>query len=187
MENTVTEPRSYRIDNVELNWPKLVQAVSPFNVAQWELQIATTDKAVADKWTENHLTVKKDKNDDSKYIVQLKRKVLRANGKENGKVKVVGRDAKPMDSTNLGNGSKGNVIVYQYPYDTMGRKGIGTSLEAVQILDFVEYQPTGGFSAVEPEKVVELSTDNTPEEPPKKISKKKNVAPKSLESVVKDW
>ena len=51
------EPRNYRIDDVELNWAKLTKPVSPFGQPQYELQIATTDKAVADEWKTNHLTV----------------------------------------------------------------------------------------------------------------------------------
>ena len=52
------QPRNYRIDNVELNWAKLTKPVSPFGVMQYELQIATTDKTVADEWSANHLNVK---------------------------------------------------------------------------------------------------------------------------------
>ena len=54
------QPRNYRIDNVELNYAKLDAPVSPFGTPQYELQIATTDKTVADEWKANHLPVKLD-------------------------------------------------------------------------------------------------------------------------------
>ena len=71
------EARNYRIDNVELNWAKLAKPVNPFGTEQWELQIATTDKAIADSWSQNHLTVKQDKTDSSKFTVSLKEKQLK--------------------------------------------------------------------------------------------------------------
>ena len=52
------EARNYRIDNVELNWAKLARPVNPFGTEQWELQIATKDKAIAENWAANHFTVK---------------------------------------------------------------------------------------------------------------------------------
>ena len=38
----LTSPRNFLVSNVELNWARLDQPVSPFGAAQWELQIATT-------------------------------------------------------------------------------------------------------------------------------------------------
>ena len=52
----LTSPRNYMVSNVELNWARLDQPVSPFGAAQWELQIATTDKAVADDLKANPQT-----------------------------------------------------------------------------------------------------------------------------------
>ena len=41
------KPRNFLISNVELNWARLDDAVSPFGTPQWELQVATTDAAQA--------------------------------------------------------------------------------------------------------------------------------------------
>jgi len=140
MSNILTEPRNYRLDDVELNWAKLSKPVNPFGTEQWEIQVATKDEKVAKDWKDNYLNVKEGTGDNKgTWSVQLKRKVKKADGSENGKVRVVGRDAKPIEATNLGNGSKGNVILYQYPYDAMGRKGVATSLTAVQVSNFIEY------------------------------------------------
>ena len=46
----------------------------------------------------------------------------------------------PMENRRgIGNGSKGNVIVYQMNYEFGGRKGITNILTAVQITDLVEF------------------------------------------------
>ena len=92
----ISEARNYRIDNVEINWAKLAKPVNPFGTEQWELQIATTDKAVADEWSNNYLNVKQDKTDSSKFTVSLKRKALKADGTSNGPVRVVDKAAQPF-------------------------------------------------------------------------------------------
>jgi len=141
------EKRNYRIDNVELNWAKLAKPVSPFGTLQWELQIATTDEALAKTLSEEHFNVKEK---DGKFIVSLKRKAIKADGSENKPVNVVDASNKQMDPTIIGNGSVGNIQVFQYPYEVSGRKGIATTLSGVQVVKLVEYNPnTGGFSAIE--------------------------------------
>ena len=133
--------RNYLIANVELNWARLSTPVSPFGTAQYELQIATTDEAVAAEWKENHLSVK---TKDGKHTVSLKRKATKADGSDMGAPRVVDASKAPVDASKLGNGSVGNVIVRQYNYDTMGRSGVATMLEAVQVTDYVEFTATGG-------------------------------------------
>ena len=92
------------------------------------------------------------------FTASLKRKAHKANGDTNGKVRVVNSDLTPMESvTTIGNGSKANVIVFQYPYDTAGRKGVASSLTAIQVTDHVVYAPTDGVDfeavgSVEPEE-----------------------------------
>jgi len=145
------EARNYRIDNVELNWAKLSKPVNPFGTEQWELQIATTDKAIADTWSSNYLNVKQDKMDSTKFTVSLKRKAVKANGDANSAVRVVDSSAVALPHekiSQIGNGSTGNVIVYQYPYKQAGREGIANSLTAVQVIDFKEYTAPVDFEPV---------------------------------------
>ena len=146
------EAKEYRINDVELNWAKLSKPVNPFGTEQWELQIATTDKAKADEWTANHLNVKNDKVDSSKFTVSLKRKAVKANGDNNSPVRVVDAAALSMPAervAQIGNGSTGNVIIYQYPYKQAGREGIASSLTAVQVVKFNEYTAPVDFEPVE--------------------------------------
>ena len=145
------EARNYRIDNVELNWAKLSKPVNPFGTEQWELQIATTDKAIADTWSSNHLNVKQDKMESTNFTVSLKRKAVKAKGDANSAVRVVDSSAVALPHekiSQIGNGSTGNVIVYQYPYKQAGREGIANSLTAVQVIDFKEYTAPVDFEPV---------------------------------------
>ena len=136
------QPRNFKIEGVELNWVKLETAQqNPFNKNeyQWEMQIATKDKAKAEMLKANHLNVKEK---DGKFVVSLKRKTKKSNGEDNGPVRVV--DANLVEIANkreIGNGSVGNVIVFQYPWENMGRKGIGNSLTAVQVTELEKYVP----------------------------------------------
>ena len=115
-------PRNYLIENVELNWARLSTPVSPFGTPQWELQIATTDPVLAGQMGENNLNVKEK---DGKYVVALKRKAVKADGNPMTPVRVVDAQKNPITDTNsIGNGSKGNVIVWQAEYETMGRSGV---------------------------------------------------------------
>ena len=78
-------------------------------------------------------------------------------------VRVVDSAKNPFENrTQIGNGSKGNVIVWQAPYEVQGRKGISNSLTAVQVTDFVEYASTGGVDF----DIVEGETPAAPTEAP---------------------
>ena len=134
----LTSPRNFLISDVELNWVKVDQPVSPFGAPQWEVQIATTDKAVADVWSANHMKVKEQ---DGKFVSNLKRKAVKADGNPMDPVRVVDAQKAPIiDRRSIGNGSIGNVIVWQSPYEYAGRSGVSSSLTAVQITKLEEYK-----------------------------------------------
>ena len=133
------KPRNYIIADVILNWARLDAPVSPFGAPQWELQIELTE-AQAKELKANHFNVKEK---DGKFTVSLKRKAVKADGSKMDPVRVVDASKMPMENrSSIGNGSKGNVIVWQAPYNTAGRSGIANSLTAVQVVELVEY--TGG-------------------------------------------
>ena len=142
------QPRNFKIENVTLNWARLDTTVNPFGTEQYELQIATADKAQAEMLKANHLNVKEK---DGMFTVSLKRKAKKADGSDNGKVRVVSADLSPMENTKIiGNGSIGNVVVFQYPYSAAGRKGIASSLTAVQVTKLEKYEASAAaeFTAV---------------------------------------
>ena len=142
------KPRNFLISDVELNWARLDTPVSPFGAPQWELQVATTDAAKAADLKANHMNVKEK---DGKFTVSLKRKAMKADGTAMEAVRVVDATKMPIENrSSIGNGSRGNVIVWQAAYDTAGRSGISNSLTAVQVTELVEYTPGGvDFDIVE--------------------------------------
>ena len=149
----LTEPRNIRIDGVELNYAKVDPArpvVNPFNKDEmmWELQIATTDPAKAQEMREAFLNVKEK---DGKFIASVKRKTKKKSGEDNGPVRVVDANLSPFnDVRTIGNGSVGNVILFQYPWSNAGRSGVSSSLTAMQITTHEVYTPSTGveFDAV---------------------------------------
>ena len=196
---------------------------SNFEKLQWSVQIATTDEAVAKDWKANHLNVKPHKDIPNKWYVDLKRNATytsRDGGtpkiENNTPVKVVDHNVNPIDATRLGNGSKGNVLVWQRPYEIKetNKKGISTSLTGVQIIKFVVYGGAVGFEPVESEGTVAadgedfaptgLESDESVEgtadgenststgvesDEPKKVTNKKKRGgdPPSAEDLVKNW
>ena len=138
----LTAPRNFLIADVELNWARLDRPVNPFGTDQWELQVATTDATVAKTLSDNYLNVKEK---DGKFTVSLKRKAVKADGSAMDPVRVVDAQKQPIaERSKIGNGSRGNVIVWQAPYDQMGRSGVSSSLTAVQITALEVYEASGG-------------------------------------------
>ena len=135
------KPRNFIVSDVTLNWARLDTVVSPFGTPQWELQISTADKAKADDLKANHMNVKEK---DGMFTVSLKRKAIKADGSPMDPVRVVDAQKMPLARrSSIGNGSTGNVIVWQAPYNTAGRSGIANSLTAVQVTNLVEYTAGG--------------------------------------------
>ena len=151
------QPRNVKVMDVELNWARLDTPVSPFGTAQWELQIATTDKKKVKELKDLGLNVKEK---DGKSVVSLKRKAIKSDGSPMDPVRVVDGARNPIENRrSIGNGSIGNVIIWQYPYDVMGRKGVGASLTAVQVTKLEEYTPEGSsndFDIVENSESADL-------------------------------
>ena len=139
-----TQPKNLLITDVELNWAKLDSpAPNPFGgPASWELQIATSDKAKAEELKGMGLNVKEK---EGMFTVNTRRKSVKADGSPMDPVRVVDATKLPLENRrSIGNGSKGNVILWAAPYEAMGRKGVSFSLTAVQVTELVEY--TGGSS-----------------------------------------
>ena len=166
----LTDISNFKISDVTINYPKLDKPVNPFGQEQYELQIATADEAKVQELEENYISFRRKdgklvKDANGMFTAGLKRKAHKANGETNGKVRVVTADLTPVDDVkSIGNGSKANVIVFQYPYDTAGRKGTGTSLTAIQITDMVVWSPSGGVDfeavgSVEPAEVQGSTND----------------------------
>ena len=163
MEN----PRNFKIEGVTLNWARLDKPVNPFGTEQYELQIATADEAKVKHLEENFVSFRKNKDgsykkdDAGMFTASLKRKAMKADGSSNGKVRVVKADLSEMsedDVRALGNGSEGNIILFQYPWAQMGRSGVASSLTAIQVTKYERFVPTG--TGMDFEAVGEVAQDN---------------------------
>ena len=94
-------------------------------------------------------------------IVRFKRKVTKANGDKNTQPQLVDADKKPLDKI-VGNGSRVKVMYKPYEWNFKGKKGVGLDLQAVQVLDLIEYTPKEDFS-VEAGNTSNGSVDNIKE------------------------
>jgi len=143
----IENPRNYKIESVELNWVKIATPIDSFGNKVYEMQIVVS-KEQADVLKANYFNVKEK---DGKFVIGLKRNAFKRDGTDNGKVRAVDADLKPMEDTKvIGNGSIGNVIVWQYPYSNSARSGVGNSLTAVQVTKLEKYESNNGvdFAAV---------------------------------------
>lgn len=108
----------------------------------WEVQIRTRDKAQAKSWKDMSLNVKTDDDDGGIfYKATLKKKSKKRDGTPQKPVDLVGGDLSQLDPDKLGNGSVGNVRIYQYDYDVAGKKGVATMLMGIQVTKYKEYEP----------------------------------------------
>ena len=127
------------ITDVEFNYPKLATPFkNQFGGENYEVQIVVA----ADRADEIAKQISKEgkPTDDGRVAFNLKRKSTRANGEANGAPRVVDGSKNPIDASKIGNGSKGNVIVYTYDYEFGGQSGRSHSLTAVQVTDLVVYE-----------------------------------------------
>ena len=140
----ISEKRTVIVRDVELYWAKLVKPVEPFGTLQWELQMRTRDKAEAKKWKEDfYLNTKTEEDDEGVfYKTNVKRKALKKDGDQNTAPDVLDNAKAAIDGNKVGNGSTGNVMLFQYPYDVGGRKGVASILSKVQVTDLKEYTPS---------------------------------------------
>jgi hypothetical protein len=152
------------LNQVELSWVKLdpknpdmgYDKASP----QYSVTVKTADKVQAEAWKKAGLNVKPVEQEGSVvYTCGLKKKIYAdAEGRSNtSPPPVVDKSLQPiLDTSTIGNGSKGNVQVKFKPYTYMGKSGISTQLLALQITDMVEYNNVDKieFAAIDTETEV---------------------------------
>jgi hypothetical protein len=160
--NMIDEKRTVIVKNVELHWAKLSTPVDPFKTGEklWEVQIRTSDEAVAKTWAkEYYINAKKD--DEGNWKANIKRKEINRKGESNSPPVVLGRNNQPIPATNIGNGSIGDLKLFQYPYDVAGRKGVSSMLSAVRITELKEYTPNTeiDFDVIEGAEGAEAQAD----------------------------
>jgi|TARA_B110000971_G_scaffold203045_1_gene223273 hypothetical protein len=126
-------------------WASLTRPNEKFE-PMWRLDLAVDDKTAEDLKGQG-ITVGETVIDEQTIsnIVRFKRKVSKANGDKNTQPTLVDANKEPLDKI-VGNGSKVNVMYKSYPWNFKGKTGIGLDLQAVKVLDLVEYIPQEEFA-----------------------------------------
>jgi len=134
--------RNFELNGVTLNWARLHEPQNPFGTEQYELQVAFKSPDAAEALRKQFFDVKEK---DGEFFIRLNRKVYDSKGQEKRKPIVQNADGTPFDfqAQLIGNGSTGNVTVYQYNYDQKGRKGVANQLDKVVITNLIPYTPQG--------------------------------------------
>lgn len=111
--------------------------------------------------------------DDAKMCqLNLRKKATKADGSAAVPVGVVDAFKNDMDPNIIGNGSEGNVIVMQRPYEIKNPKtgkvtksGVSTTLTKVQVTKLVKYESKGNFIDFDEEDPVvsDMNADDTPD------------------------
>jgi hypothetical protein len=126
-------------------WASLTRPNEKFE-PMWRIDLAVDD-ATASTFKTNGFAVGETKSDDKvvSNILRFKRKVSKANGDKNQQPQLVDAEKKPIDKI-VGNGSKVKVMYKSYDWNFKGKKGKGLDLQAVQVLDLVEFTPNEDFN-----------------------------------------
>lgn len=126
-------------------WASITRPNEKFE-PMWRLDLAVDD-ATASEFQKEGITIGETvvDNETIKNVIKFKRKVSKANGDKNQPPQLVDAEKKPLDKI-VGNGSKVKVMYKSYDWNYKGKTGKGLDLQAVQVLDLVEYTPKEDFS-----------------------------------------
>lgn len=112
---------------------------------KWELQIRTTSKEQKKEWEELGLKPKAVIPEEGPpyYRVNISKRTIKANKTESSPVEVIDGNMNPVDPNTIGNGSVGNIRIYQYPFKDAetGSEGIASVLMGVQLTKLILYTP----------------------------------------------
>ena len=139
-------------------WASLTRPNEKFE-PMWRIDLAVDDKS-ANELKEQGIALGETTIDDKTIsnIVRFKRKVQKANGDKNTQPQLVDASKNPLDKI-VGNGSKVKVMYKPYEWNFKGKKGMGLDLQAVQVIDLVEYTPREDFEVEQSENGVDIKDD----------------------------
>ena len=139
-------------------WASITRPNEKFE-PMWRVDVALSDKDAEDfksKGVNLKESVIEDKTVNN--LVTFKRKVSKANGDRNSQPTLVDAEKKPLDKI-VGNGSKVKVMYKSYDWNYKGKTGTGLDLQAVQVVDLIEYQPREDFDVEKSENGVDIKED----------------------------
>jgi len=125
----------------------------------WEIQVRTQSRETKKYWLDCDLKPKDVLPDEGEpyFRLNFKKRTIKANGEEAAPVEVINGNMDDVDPNTIGNGSVGNVRIFQYAYDNTadgGEKGIATILMGIQLTKHILYKAKSGESFEEEETEV---------------------------------
>jgi hypothetical protein len=128
--------------------PKKPNAMFDKENPTWEIQMRTDSKKEAAEWKAANLKVKAEIPEEGKpyWKCNVKRKSFKSNGDPIEAPKLVNGKLSDIDPNTVGNGSIGDVQIFQYEYDMIGKegkrvKGIASMLKGVMLKKHIVYVP----------------------------------------------
>lgn len=136
------------LSNCKVKWAKVHQVDRTFTPA-WSIQVYVNSEQIEalKKAAREASAGKYDpafKHDDDGTFITCTRKEKRKDGTENKPPRVVDLSKRDFKD-DIGNGSVCNVIAAPFAYDAGGKKGVTMILDAVQVVEWVEYKGSEDF------------------------------------------
>jgi len=133
--NMSTSNKTTVIRNVDFYYAKLDKPVSPFGTEIYDMQVRFPKERIEEMSAYGKVREVEDGN----FAINITRKAKNSKGQKTP-VRVVDTEKNPIKDL-IGNGSSGNIIVYQYDWEVSGRTGTKTILIAVQVTNLIKYVP----------------------------------------------
>ena len=130
-----TSNKTTVIRNVDFYYAKLDKPVSPFGTEIYDMQVRFPKERIEEMSAYGKVREVEDGN----FAINITRKAKNSKGQKTP-VRVVDTEKNPIKDL-IGNGSSGNIIVYQYDWEVSGRTGTKTILIAVQVTNLIKYVP----------------------------------------------
>ena len=89
------------------------------------------------------------KDDDRGEFVRIKRKVYRKDGSKNKSPILKDSKNHILSEVNVGNGSDVRVLFKSFDWEYAGKKGIGADLQAMQVINLIEYEAGEDFDVID--------------------------------------
>jgi len=139
-------------------WASLTRPNEKFE-PMWTIDLSVDEKS-ANELKEQGIKVGETTVDETTIpnIVKFKRKCSKANGDKNTQPQLVDASKNPLDKI-VGNGSKVKVMYKPYEWNFKGKKGMGLDLQAVQVIDLIEYTPREDFEVENSSGGVDIKDD----------------------------
>jgi hypothetical protein len=134
--NPTRPNRSY--DPAKPTWDAVLRTTDPQQKAEWESQGCKPKLMVHKSGEEEGMPLLTEAG-QRQWQLRLRKRAYKKDGTENQPVEVVGGGLQPLDPDTIGNGSIGNVRIFQYTYGDEGK--VASVLQAIQIKKLRKVEP----------------------------------------------